>query len=221
MPNLDCRVAVIGAAGPLGSAIVAAALDAGLTAYDVEDGDFASGAEVAESIRAVTHDGVDAVVDAGFLRQPPPVGDLASLDAAAWQHAAELPMRRALHVLQGAHLCLRESGGRIVVLLPSLVMSGAAGVVAWAAAAEAYRSLAKAAGRAWGSHGITLTCVLVPASLAADAIADRPGLQPPAMGRVPDLGTDVGPAVVALLDERFNAVTGLTIAVDGGVWMTS
>ncbi|HEX3901119.1 MAG TPA: SDR family oxidoreductase, partial [Mycobacteriales bacterium] len=142
-------------------------------------------------------------------------------DADTWERQAEQPLRRALHVLQAAHLCLRGSGGRIVVLLPSFVMSGAADVVAWASAAEGYRSLTKAAARAWGDEGIAIKSVLIPASLTADSALDRPGLQPPALGRVPDLESDVAPAIAALLDERLDVVTGLTLAVDGGVWMTS
>jgi hypothetical protein len=154
------------------------------------------------------------------------MGELALTDGETWLQQAEQPLRRALHVLQGAHLRLRDDGGRIVVLLPSLVMSGAAEVVAWASAAEGYRSLAKAAARAWGAgdgggRRITIKSVLVPASLAADSAVDRPGLQPPALGRVPDLQADIAPVVAALLDERLDAVTGLTLAVDGGVWMTS
>jgi 3-oxoacyl-[acyl-carrier protein] reductase len=155
--------------------------------------------------------GTSAVVDAGPLREPPTVGDLVSLSSVDWMQSAEDPLRRALHVLQAAHRALRDGGGRILVLLPSLVMTGAASVAAHSAAAEGYRSLAKAAARAWGNEGIAVQCVLVPTGI------DRPGLQPPALNGTPELA----PILSALLDERLNAVTGLTLAADGGVWMTS
>ncbi|HVV77421.1 MAG TPA: hypothetical protein VHC43_15440 [Mycobacteriales bacterium] len=157
--------------------------------------------------------GTTAVIDAGPLRQPPILGDLISLSADGWRQSAEDPLGRALHVLQRAHLSLRDEGGRIVVLLPSVVMTGAPGAAAWAAAAEGYRSLAKAAARAWGSEGIAIQCVLVAAG------GDRPGLQPPALSRAPD-STDIAAAIAALLDARLDLVTGLTLAIDGGVWMT-
>jgi hypothetical protein len=32
---------------------------------------------------------------------------------------------------------------------------------------------------------------------------------------------DIAPVIAGLLDEQFASVTGLTLAVDGGVWMTS
>lgn len=197
MSNTHRSVAVLGADTTVGATVVTGLADSAYRVVAIGDD---------ESFPA----GATAFIDAGPLRQPP-VGELVALDAATWVSAAEDPMRRALHVLQRAHGCLRDGGGRVVVLLPSLVMSGAAGVAAWAAAAEGYRSLAKAAARAWGDEGIAVQCVLVPTGI------DRPGLQPPALSRVPELA----PVVAALLDARLDAVTGLTLAVDGGVWMTS
>jgi hypothetical protein len=221
MQNVDRSTAVLGTEGAVGLAVASGLRDAGRAVVEIDDRGLDSGAAIAAAIHDAAPAGVLAVVDAGFLVEPPVIGELASTDAETWQRQAEQPLRRALHVLQGAHLCLRDDGGRIVVLLPSLVMSGGADVVAWASAAEGYRSLVKAAARAWGGDGIAIKSVLVPASVVADAAVDRPGLQPPALGRAPDLEADIAPAVAALLDERLDGVTGLTIAVDGGVWMTS
>ena len=221
MPNSDLALAVLGTHGGVGMAVAAGLRREGYEAVDVDDRNLDTGISIAAAIRDTAPSGVAAVIDAGFFLEPPALGALALTDTDTWQRHAERPLRRALHVLQAGHICLRENGGRIVVLLPSLVMSGAAEVVAWAAAAEGYRSLVKAAARAWGADGVTIKSVLIPASLAADAAVDRPGLQPPALGHVPDLSADIAPVVAALLDERLDAVTGLTLAVDGGVWMTS
>jgi len=164
-------------------------------------------------------DSVGSVVDAGPVAMPPVVSELTTLDGDAWRALAEAPLRRALYVLQQSHRRL-PSGGHIVVLLPSLVTSGAAGLVPWVAAAEGYRSLLKAAARGWGRDGITVNCVLMPADLIAGTSLDRPGLQPPALGRAVDLHSDVAGVVAALLGGGLSAVTGQTIAADGGVWMT-
>ena len=164
-------------------------------------------------------DSVGSVVDAGPVAMPPVVSELTTLDGDAWRALAEAPLRRALHVLQQSHRRL-SSGGHIVVLLPSVVTSGAAGLVPWVAAAEGYRSLLKAAARGWGRDGITVNCVLMPADLIAGTSLDRPGLQPPALGRAVDLHSDVAGVVAALLGGGLSAVTGQTIAADGGVWMT-
>jgi 3-oxoacyl-[acyl-carrier protein] reductase len=219
MPNTDRAVAVLGAESAVGGAIASCLRLAGYEVVSVDDCE--TGTAIAAAIQAAAPGGVAAVIDAGFFLESPVLGELAFTDAATWQRQAEQPLRRALHVLQGAHLCLRDNGGRIVLLLPSLVMPGAADMVAWAAAAEGYRSLTKAAARAWGNEGITLKSVLIPASLTAQSAVDRPGLQPPALGRSADLTSDIASAIAALLDDRLDAVTGLTLAVDGGVWMTA
>lgn len=162
--------------------------------------------------------GVRAIVDAGPVALTPAAGDLSTIGPDGWQAAAEDPLRRALHVLQAAHRRL-AGGGRIVVLLPSLVATGAAGVVPWVAASEGYRSLAKAAARKWGPEGVTVNCLLVPADLVAGKSLDRPGLQPPALG-AGDIHTELAAVVAALVTGEMDGVTGQTIAVDGGVWMT-
>jgi 3-oxoacyl-[acyl-carrier protein] reductase len=189
---------VLGAETAVGAAVVAGLRDHGFKVHPLDD---------ADPVPA----GATVVIDAGPLREPGAPADLVTLSADDWVATAEAPLRRALHVLQRAHQALRPTGGRVVVLLPSLVMTGAAGVTGWAAAAEGYRALTKAAARAWGAEGISLQCVLVPTGI------DRPGLQAPALQRAPELA----PIIAALLDERLDALTGLTLAADGGVWMTS
>ncbi|HVT64629.1 MAG TPA: hypothetical protein VHD81_05720 [Mycobacteriales bacterium] len=194
----DRAIAVLGAETAIGAAVVAGLTESGFAVVPVNDGE-------------PSPPGTGVLIDAGPLREPHATGDLVALSAGDWMQAAEDPLRRSLHVLKAAHDLFRDGGGRIVVLLPSLVMTGAPGVAAFAAAAEGYRSLAKAAARAWGAEGIAIQCVLVPTG------TQRPGLQPPALSTVPDLT----PILAALLDERLDALTGQTIAADGGVWMTS
>jgi 3-oxoacyl-[acyl-carrier protein] reductase len=213
------RVVVLGADGPVGRSVADGLTAASLDVL-VADAGIGSGSEIAKAISEVAPTGVRAIVDTALLSSPPPVGELASLDADAWTTAAEAPLKQALHVLQAAHLCLRDDGGRIVILLPSLITNGSAGLAAWTAAAEGYRAMSKAAARAWGGEGITVNCVLVPADLAVGESVDRPGLQPPALGRAPEILSDVAPVVAGLLGDDFAAITGMTIAVDGGVWMT-
>ena len=161
---------------------------------------------------------VRAIVDAGPVAVAPSVSELSAMDSHTWSAAAEDPLRRALQVLRAAHRRL-AGGGRIVILLPSLVTNGAAGFVPWVAACEGYRSLAKAAARAWGPEGVTVNCLLVPADVIAGKSLDRPGLQPPALGAL-DIHTELAAVVAALVTGELDGVTGQTIAVDGGVWMT-
>jgi 3-oxoacyl-[acyl-carrier protein] reductase len=215
--------AVLGAARPLGRELVRGLVDAGVNTMPLEEaGAFRSATELEQAIlgaeAAVGR--VDAVVDATVPRGADAPTPLADLDAADWSARVEEPLRDALHVLQGSYRALRRRGGRIVVLLPTLGMTGAAGSAPWAAVSEGYRSMAKAAARAWGRERVTISCVGLPSDMVVGASLDRPGLPPPAFGHGPDPRTDVAPVVAGLLSDAFRAVTGLTLAVDGGVWMT-
>ena len=166
---------------------------------------------------------LDGVVIASVGAAPSRRGALADVDAASWRDGVELPLHRTLVCFRGAFDYLRHRGGSMVALVPTSALVGAAGFVPWGAVTEGQRSLAKAAARAWGHHGVTVNCVAVPAALlvpgpTADG-ADRPGQPAPALGH-PDMGADVAPVVHALLTSAWRSVTGATLAVDGGVWMT-
>ncbi|HEY5252683.1 MAG TPA: SDR family oxidoreductase [Acidimicrobiales bacterium] len=149
-------------------------------------------------------------------------GDLADLQPEQWRQRVERPLQRTMACFQATHRRLRADGGSLVLLLPSLALVGAAGLVPWATVAEGQRSLAKAAARAWGAEGIRVNAVAVPAGLLAPSAdgRDRPGQPPAALGDTPDLEGQVAGVVVSLLSRPWAGVTGATIAVDGGVWMT-
>jgi NAD(P)-dependent dehydrogenase (short-subunit alcohol dehydrogenase family) len=178
---------------------------------------------------------LDAVVLSSAGAATTEQGDLAGLDPVQWRDRVETPLERSLACFQGAHRRLRPRGGCLVVLVPTLSLVGAAGFVTWAAVAEGQRSLAKAAARAWGSEGIRVNCVAVPGALLSspfghhaedggrpgpeDRGLDRPGLPAPALPG-PALRAQIAPVVASLVGGSWRAVTGATIAVDGGVWMT-
>lgn len=151
------------------------------------------------------------------LSTPAPLTDL---DEARWRELVAASLRRYVTFLQATERRLRGSGGRLVVVVPTLGLSGAAGLVAWASVAEGQRSLAKSVARVWGRSGITVNCVGVPPALLAGGAGDlgRPDLQQPALGN-PDLGNDVAGTIAALCGDGMAPVTGATIAVDGGRWM--
>jgi 3-oxoacyl-[acyl-carrier protein] reductase len=144
---------------------------------------------------------------------------LVSLDAEQWDAVGEQPLRDFVHFMQSAHARLRTAGGSVVVVIPTIAMTGAAGLAPWAAVADGQRSLAKSAARVWGTDGITVNCIAVPAALLVGASTDisRPDLQNSALHE-PDLA-DVAGAVCALLSAEMQVVSGATISVDGGRWM--
>jgi NAD(P)-dependent dehydrogenase (short-subunit alcohol dehydrogenase family) len=151
------------------------------------------------------------------LTHPAALGDV---DESRWRDVVGGSLQRYVEFLQAAERRLHGRDGRLVVVVPTLGLAGAAGLVAWATVAETQRSLAKSAARVWGAHGITVNCVAVPPSLLAAEAGDlaRADLQRAALPD-PDLGRDAAGAIASLCGTGMAAVTGTTIAVDGGRWM--
>lgn len=166
------------------------------------------------------------VVDASSPGAAGVPAELAGMADDEWEDRTAAPLRQALHRLQGCHHSLHGTGGHVVLILPSLSLTGAPGLVAWASVTEGRRALAKAAARAWGGAGITVNCVAVPAAMlaagdggTAPPSLDRPGLPPPSLGGPPDARRDVAGVVSHLVGSDLSVLTGQTVAVDGGVWM--
>lgn len=153
------------------------------------------------------------------LGQPTPITAIADDH---WKRLVADPLRSYVEFLQAAERRLRALGGRVIVVVPTIAMSGAANLVAWATVAEGQRAMAKSVARVWGASGITVNCVAVPTALLVDAAddLDRPNLQRAALPE-PDLENDVASAVAAMCGDGFAAVTGATVGVDGGRWIPS
>lgn len=179
------------------------------------DGLRAAGAEVrAISSPAEVTAPADALVHAAVVPAALEPVALAECDDARWDEVWEGTMRTSLALLQAAHGVVR----RVVVMVPTLSMSGAEGFAPLAAAVEGQRLLVKGAARQWGSDGITVNCVAVDPSLLGIAVPGM-ALSAPALGGPGDPATDVAPTVAWLCSQASHFVTGLTITIDGGVWM--
>jgi 3-oxoacyl-[acyl-carrier protein] reductase len=153
---------------------------------------------------------------------PAALGRSVSLDAVdepTWTSLVGSTLRSYVEFLQAVERRLRARGGRIVVVIPTTAITGAANLVAWSTVAEGQRALAKSVARVWGTNGITVNCVAVEPSLLVANDVDRPNLQAAAL---PDADLrDVAGVIAALCGNGFGAVTGATIGVDGGRWIAS
>jgi len=223
---LDGRVvAVVGGGGYPGvvvDGIVLALSDAGAAVARLGSG----ASDVARDVDGVVAErgALDGLVYASV--HPSTVEPVAFVDVddARWEAAWEQTMRSTIAVLQAAYPHLRAHGrGRVVVVTPTVSMSGAPGLVPLSVAVEGQRLLAKSAARQWGPDGITVNCVAVApevvlgsgVGLAADAVS----LAPAALGGPGDPAADLGPVVAWLCSDDAHHVTGATIGADGGVWM--
>jgi 3-oxoacyl-[acyl-carrier protein] reductase len=117
-----------------------------------------------------------------------------------WHTIGESLLLLGLHVAQTTHRVLVE-GGRLVFVLPDVGISGGADHVALGTAVEGLRALAKSAGRQWAERGITTASLLVPTDpdrVDVEAVAD---------------------VIASLLGPAGDALTGVTLPVDGGSLM--
>jgi 3-oxoacyl-[acyl-carrier protein] reductase len=185
------------------------------------DCDTASAADVQHGLeQAASRLGeTPAVIRLGLAPSSRQPTDLVSLEPAEWVDRAEAPLRDILAFHQAAQRFLADSGGRVVVVVPTVGLAGGPGLVPMATVAEADRSMLKAQARVLGRLGITLNTVAVTTSLlaGADRDLDRGGL--PALALAAPGLAEVAAVIDGLLTPAFAAVTGQTVAVDGGCWM--
>lgn len=168
-----------------------------------------------------TLEGVDVVVFAHFDAAALVERQLSDTTPDDWTAATRgtLDAVRELTVLASA--ALHESRGHLVFVLPNIAMTGAAGWVPLATAAEGVRSWAKSVARQWAGavavNCITTTLPLVlgdgskdpvPELIGAGFTADTP----------PDVA-DVLAALDALTGPLGSRLVGATVTVDGGVHM--
>lgn len=167
---------------------------------------------------AVACDYIHVVV---IVPRVPDVTDLPLIATAesSWDHDCEPVLRSGFWCTQASFGHMSARGGRIVFVVPTISMTGLAGVVGFATATEGLRGLAKSAARAWGSHGITANVVAVPIKQFGVTVTppqEVPSRWEPALGRLPLAHAD---AVALLSGDLAGFVTGQTVTVDGGVLM--
>lgn len=139
---------------------------------------------------------------------------LVDITSAAWASAVDGPLRDLLTALQDARSALLPRGGAIVVVVPTIGISGATDLVPLTTVVEGARAMVKSAARQWASERIAVNALALPLPLLAPELASCTTHLPPASGR-PPAPSDVAPMLEALL-RATTAVTGATVVADGG-----
>ncbi len=162
-----------------------------------------------------------AAIDPSAFRAAP----ITSLSEAEWDQAAEYSMRAAFIALQQAHAVVAD-GGRVILVLPTVVTTGVAELVPLCTAVEAIRVMAKAVARRWGARSITVNTIEVELSAFMLGDDDADGVVMPA---VPVLGQPALPPssavddVLGLVDmlatPAAGAITGALLVADRGTVM--
>lgn len=150
--------------------------------------------------------------------------ELAELSESDWFTSVRETIRTTLHLLQAMAPMLRERGGSVIFLVPSLSLTGCARLVALTTALEGQRGLMKSVARQWGATGVTLNWVAVTPSALSPVFAQAPlaikaDAVPVALGRALDLASEVVPIIDFLASTAGRKMTGATLCLDGGEWM--
>lgn len=171
---------------------------------------------IAEPERELPSDVVGAVVIVG-TDPPPSPSDVVSLSGEEWDRIVEGMMWRTLTALQRARRSFTADMGRIVVVLPTIGMAGAAQLVAYTTALEGIRAMAKSAARQWQPQGISVNLVAASLRLFAPGMdAASAHLTAAVCHDDSTLPHSVVEAVTFLLRPDIGHVLGHTIVVDGG-----
>ena len=218
---LDGRVALVdGGHTGLGHDIALGLADEGASVAVAAGFESRAAAEAAFGEARDAHRPIDVVVHVPSDANALVTAALVDTPEPEWEARCEALVRRAIWCCQAAHTAMRGHGGRIVVVTPTVGLTGAIGLVPFTTAVEGIRAMAKSAARQWGELGITVNCVAPPVELLAPGTGVAgPWIAPSALGGLPDGRADVAAVVALLASGRAHAITGATVTVDGGVVM--
>jgi 3-oxoacyl-[acyl-carrier protein] reductase len=144
-----------------------------------------------------------------------------------WEEHTSVSLRGAYHCARAALPALREAGGTLVVMSSPAGIEGSATLPVYATMKGALRGFAKSLAREWAPHRVTVNVVSPLASSPAmvNAMAEDPALEARLarrvpLGRVGDPESDVGRGVAFFLSTDAAYITGQTLAIDGGHFMS-
>jgi len=144
-----------------------------------------------------------------------------------WEEHASVSLRGAYHCAVASLPALRATCGTLVVMTSPAGIEGSATLPLYATMKGALRGFAKSLAREWAPHGVTVNVVspLAFSPAMVNAIAEDPDMEHRLnrrvpLGRVGDPETDVGRGVALLLSADAAYITGQTLGVDGGHFMS-
>jgi 3-oxoacyl-[acyl-carrier protein] reductase len=144
-----------------------------------------------------------------------------------WDEHASVSLRGAYHCAVAGLPALRATAGTLLVMTSPAGIEGSATLPLYATMKGALRGFAKSLAREWAPHGATVNVVspLAFSPAMVNAIAEDPAMEERLAGRVPmgrvgDPETDVGRGVTFLLSADAAYVTGQTLGIDGGHFMS-
>ncbi len=191
------------------------------------DATVASDVEAAVAATVGRNGGLDVVIHNATSRRSSEPVRLDDVDEALWDEHASVSLRGAYYCAQAALPQLRARRGRLILMTSPAGIEGSAMLPVYSVVKGALRGFAKSLAREWAPFGVTVNAVspLAETPAMTSAYERDPTLQS-RLGRVVPMGhlgdpeTEIGPAIVFLAGDGAGYITGQTLAVDGGRFMT-
>jgi 3-oxoacyl-[acyl-carrier protein] reductase len=172
---------------------------------------------------------LDVFVHNATSRRSSGVVAIEDVDRDLWEEHASVSLRGAYYCARAAveQLSGRGGHGRYILMTSPAGMEGTSNNPPYGMVKAGIRGFVKSLAKEWAPLGINVTCISPLARTPALEIAyrenpvlhDRLAALVP-LGRVGDPETDIGPAVVFLAGDGSRYITGQTIVVDGGRFIT-
>lgn len=183
--------------------------------------------DAAVAIAVEERGGLDVVVHNATSRRSSEPARLEEVDADLWNAHASVSLTGAYYCARAALPHLRERRGRVILMTSPAGMEGSPTLPVYGVVKAALRGFAKSLAREWAPLGVTVNVLSplaqTPAMVSAfekdPELEERLARRVP-MGRLGDPEADIGPAVVFLASNGAGYITGQTLAVDGGRFMT-
>lgn len=219
---------VVGTRGENGDDVANEAIDRGHEALWVRC-DVTERSEVAGLVQAAVarYGHLDAVVHNATSGQSSQPQRLEDVDGSSLAEHSAVSLTGAFNCAIEAYAALSERSGSLLVMTSPAGIEGSATLPMYATMKGALRGFVKSLAREWGRFGITVNAVsplgfspaMVRAVEADPAMETRLSNRVP-MGRVGDPETDVGLGVAFLLGPDSRYITGQTLGIDGGHFMS-
>ena len=191
------------------------------------DATVARDVEAAVAAAVGRNGGLDVVIHNATSRRSSEPVRLDDVDEALWDEHASVSLRGAYHCAQAALPQLRTRRGRLILMTSPAGIEGSAMLPVYSIVKGALRGFAKSLAREWAPIGVTVNAVspLAETPAMTSAYEKDPTLQARLarvvpMGHLGDPETEIGPAIVFLAGDGAGYITGQTLAVDGGRFMT-
>jgi NAD(P)-dependent dehydrogenase (short-subunit alcohol dehydrogenase family) len=191
--------------------------------------DVTDAGEVESAVRVAVDKagGLDVIVHNATSRRSSEPERLDEVDPEGWAEHASVSLTGAYLCARAAFPALQERRGRFLAMTSASGMEGSTTFPVYATVKAALRGFAKSLAREWAPMGVTVNVLSPLARTPAmdNAILEDPDLEARLARRVPlgrmgDAETDIGPAVVFLAGDGGRYITGQTLVVDGGRFMT-